>query len=112
MILFDKTTPSEQFYNLDHALGEILLYKMIKVYLHYIRILSVPRTLVVILELGLRVPQELSRLEVVAGLDAAVEAAEEAAGAVVLGPRVPTRVALVRALVRLEGWCVGALARI
>ena len=69
-------------------------------------------TLIVILELGLRVPQELSRLEVVAGLDAAVEAAEEAAGAVVLGPRVPARVALVGAFVRLEGRRVGALARI
>ena len=53
-----------------------------------------PRTLVVILKLGLRVPQELSRLEVVAGLDAAVEAAEEAARAVVLLARVPASVAL------------------
>ena len=70
------------------------------------------QTLVVILELGLRVPQELSRLEVVARLDAAVVAAEEAAGAVVLLPRVPARVALVRALVLREGWRVGALARI
>ena len=68
-----------------------------------------PRTLVVILELGLRVPQELSRLEVVAGLDAAVEAAEEAARAVVLLARVPARVALARALVRLERRRVGAL---
>ena len=57
-------------------------------------------------------PQELSRLEVVARLDAAVVAAEEAAGAVVLLPRVPARVALVRAFVLREGWRVGALARI
>ena len=54
-------------------------------------------------------PEELSGLEVVAGLDAAVEAAEEAARAVVLLARVPARVALARALVRLEGRRVGAL---
>ena len=42
-------------------------------------------TLIVILELGLRVPQELPRLEVVAGLDAAVEAAEGVSRAVDVG---------------------------
>ena len=67
------------------------------------------RTLVVILELRLGVPEELSRLEVVARLDAAVVAAEEAARAVVLLARVPAGVALARALVGREGRRVGAL---
>ena len=58
----------------------------------------------------MRMPEKLSGFEVVAGLDAAVEAAEEAARAVVLLARVPARVALARALVRLQGRRVGALA--
>ena len=65
--------------------------------------------MVVILELRLGVPEELSRLEVVARLDAAVVAAEEAARAVVLLARVPAGVALARALVGREGRRVGAL---
>ena len=56
-------------------------------------------------------PQELAGLEVVARLDAAVVAAEEAAGAVVARARVPARVALARALGRRQGGRGGALAR-
>ncbi len=55
--------------------------------------------LTLVLQLRLRVPEELSRVEVVAGLDASVEAAVEAAGAVVSPVSVPAGVALVRTLV-------------